>query len=76
LLVRLKQRFFFVGLHRYLLVVMLTTKLIPSASRESSPSISDSRRSPLLLRGILTIARGQFEHLVDERYARSVLLHE
>jgi len=72
----LKHRFFLVGLHRYLLVVMPITKMMQSASRESSPSTSDSSRNALLLRGIPRIARSQFERLVDERYARPVLLHE
>jgi len=51
-------------------------KMMQSASRESSASTSESRRSPLLLRGILRIAPSHFEHLVDERYAHPVLLHE
>jgi len=48
--------------------------MMQSASRESSPITSDSRRSAILLRGILSIARSHFEHMVDERYARPVLL--
>jgi len=68
--------FFLVGLHGYLMVVMPITKMMHFTSGQSSPSTSDSRRSALLLRGILRIARGHFEHLEDERYARSVLLHE
>jgi len=65
--------FLLVGLHGYLLVVIPTTKMMQSASRESSPITSDSSRSAILLRGILRIARSHFEHyLVDERYARPV----
>ena len=73
---RPKPAYFLVGLHRYRLVVMPTTRMMQSASRESSPRTNSSRRGALLLRGILRIARSLFEHLVDERCTRPVLVHE
>ena len=73
---RPEPAFLLVGLHRYRLVVMPTTRMMQSTSGESSPSNRSSRRGALLLRGILRIARSLFEHLVDERCTRPVLVHE